>query len=407
MVRFSTRVWASVRRALVLSVTSFGTVSAQEPTAPLPAPAAIDSLVRRHMDDALLVGIGAAVLIDGQIAWVHSWGHRDVERTRPFTTHTPMKIASVTKPFVGVLLMQAVRACRLSLDEDINRYLPFRVVNPHHPAERITLRHLATHTSGITDRRSVYRATYHWGADATPTLEAFLTDYFTPGAPLYDRENFLDARPGAQRDYCNICAGLAGLIVERALRARLDSLLAERIFTPLGMMNSGMRLDAMPPDALSTHFVVSHGVVVPIPHYSGVTYPDGGVRSSITDLSRFFAAMLNDGLFATTRILESADAREMQRFQFTAQSHPDNFPPAEGNSGLFWRTKRNGALVGHGGNDPGVFIDMLSSPDRRVAVILMTNTSVPFDEMQPVLAIWDALWAEATARASALPTPRR
>jgi CubicO group peptidase (beta-lactamase class C family) len=385
--------------AVVVACAPLYALTAQPAPAPTTVPTDVDQLVRTQMAEAQLVGVGAAVLVNGRIAWVHAWGHRDVERSQPFTTHTPMKLASVTKPFVGVLLMQAVRAGRLSLDEDINRYLPFRVVNPHHPTARITLRHLATHTSGITDRLEVFRDSYRWGDASVPDLEAFLRDYVTPGAPLYHRDNFLDALPGTRRDYCNFCAGLAGLIVERALGGRLDVLLAERVFAPLGMHDSRLPLEDTRLDAPSTHFVVSHGLAVPILPYRGITYPDGGVYSSVADLSRFFSAMLRDGAFDGARILDAADAREMQRFQFTAQSHPENFPLSEGNSGLFWRTKRNGALVGHGGNDPGVFVDMLSSPDRRVAVILMTNTSVAPEDMGPVLKIWDALWADATARA--------
>ena len=50
---------------------------------------------------------------------------------------------------VALAVMQLVEAGRLDLDADINTYLPFKVVNPHHPNERITLRHLATHTSGM------------------------------------------------------------------------------------------------------------------------------------------------------------------------------------------------------------------------------------------------------------------
>ncbi len=55
--------------------------------------------------------------------------------------------------------MRAVQEGKLSLDTDINTYLPFKVVNPHHPNARITLWNLATHTSGIADRWEVYRDT--------------------------------------------------------------------------------------------------------------------------------------------------------------------------------------------------------------------------------------------------------
>src|SRR6185436_9845830 len=100
------------------------------------------------------------------------------QRTKPFTPNTIMNVGSIAKPFTGVALMRAVQEGKLSLDEDINAYLPFRVVNPYYPMEKITLRHLATHTSGITDQWSVYKNTYHFGGNAPEPLAEFLKSYF-------------------------------------------------------------------------------------------------------------------------------------------------------------------------------------------------------------------------------------
>lgn len=67
-------------------------------------------------------------------------------------------------------MMRAVHEGMLSLEEDVNTYLPFRVANPHHPNERITLRHLATHSSSITDRWEVYvPRCRHGGSGERPT----------------------------------------------------------------------------------------------------------------------------------------------------------------------------------------------------------------------------------------------
>ncbi len=268
-------------------------------------------------------------------------------------------------------------------------------MHPRHPTARITLRHLATHTSGIADHPDTYRATYRWGTEPTESLGDFLTSYFTPGAARYSAANFIDAAPGTQREYCNICAGLAGFIVERATGERLDRLTRRTILTPLGMRYSGWHLADLEPRLRSTHFVSHNGFAVPIPHYSGVTYPDGGLHTSVDELSRFFVAMLNDGALDGVRILDAERAREMQRLQFTAASHPTNFPPTEGNSGIFWRTKLRGALVGHGGNDPGVSADMLASLDGRTAFIVLMNTSVAGEDGKAVGAIWNAIRTHA------------
>jgi CubicO group peptidase (beta-lactamase class C family) len=117
-----------------------------------------------------------------------------------------MNVGSIAKPFTGVAMMRAVQEGKLSLDEDINQYLPFRVVNSHFPNERITLRHLATHTSGITDDEEVYAGTYHYGGDSPDSLGDFLQRYFVPAdRPRRQRPGRADRdavgpRQGGRRD---------------------------------------------------------------------------------------------------------------------------------------------------------------------------------------------------------------
>jgi CubicO group peptidase (beta-lactamase class C family) len=308
-----------------------------------------------------------------------------------------MNIASISKPFTGVAMMRAVQEGKLSLDEDINSYLPFRVVNPHHPTEKITLWHLATHTSGIADRDEVYSRAYHFGGDSPESLGRFIEQYFRPDGTSYSRDNFIDAKPGALREYSNIGAALAGYIVERAVGEPLNVYTRKHVFTPLGMKNSGWFLSEVDVAKHSTLFASQDGFPIPIQHYGLTTYPDGGVRTSVADLSTFFVALLNGGESRGARILDSKTAAEMTRFQFTDANRPTNFPAADGNSGLFWRTKYNGTRVGHGGNDPGVKADMLAVPSGEIGVVLLVNTSTSTEGagQKAYSAVFNALWKYA------------
>ena len=378
---------------LALSWVSAATAQPQSPA--FPTNAVLDSLVTEQMADAGIMGLGAAVIVDRQVVWMKGYGFTDWQRTRPFTPNTIMNVGSIAKPFVGVAMMRAVQEGKLSLDEDINQYLPFRVVNPHHPTERITLRHLATHTSGITDRREVYSGTYHYGGDSPEPLGRFLEQYFARDGKNYSRDNFLDARPGARRDYSNIAAALAGYIVERAFGEPLNVYTRKHIFTPLGMTGTGWFLSEVDLANHSTLFVSQNGHIIPIPLYGGTTWPDGGIRTSVADLSKFFIALLNGGESQGVRILDAGMAAEMQRFQFTDANRPENYPAEEGNSGLFWRTKFNGTRVGHGGNDPGLQAEMLSDLDKEVGVVLFSNTSLSGSEGRAFNTIFDALWKYA------------
>lgn len=386
-------------KPMILTLATFATllvsgqVASEAPARP-PASSAsttLDTVIKQHMGKAGMVGVGAAIIVDKEVVWTKGYGFADQEHAVPFTPDTIMNVGSIAKPFTGVAMMRAVHEGKLSLDEDINQYLPFRVVNPHCPKEIITLRHLATHTSSITDRWAVYAGTYHYGGDSPESLGHFLQQYFSRDGKNYSPDNFLDAKPGERRDYSNIGAALAGFIVERAFGQPLNVYTRNHIFTPLHMTRTGWFLSEVDLANHARLYVSQNGFVIPIPLYGGTTYPDGGVRTSVADLSKFFIALLNGGSYRDARILDPGSTAEMLRFQFNDANRPKNFPAEEGNSGLFWRTKFKGKMVGHGGNDPGILTEMLSDLSKDVGVILFVNTSLSGSDQRASATVFDAL----------------
>ena len=124
--------FSSIATAIFLMA---GRLTAVDQSNPSTAPAArsLDSVIVKRMDEAGIVGLAAAIVVDRKVVWMKGYGFADKRRAVPFTPDTVMNIGSISKTFTGVALMRAVQEGKLSLDEDINRYLPFRVVNPHHP----------------------------------------------------------------------------------------------------------------------------------------------------------------------------------------------------------------------------------------------------------------------------------
>jgi CubicO group peptidase (beta-lactamase class C family) len=237
------------------------------------------------------------------------------------------------------------------------------------------LRQLATHTSGITDREPVYESSYHSGGDSPVALDTFLRDYFEPGGRLYSPDNFVDAEPGRLREYSNIGAALAAHAVERATGTPFPASTRESIFRPLGMSGTGWFLSEIDRSRHARPYDASSGTPVEVPLYGLATYPDGGLRTSVSDLARFFLALLGDGSFDGSRVLSPGGVAELRRFHYTAANRPENVRLEEKNSGIFWSTKMDVTLVGHGGSDPGVQAEMLAEPSLRVGVILLSNTT--------------------------------
>lgn len=352
----------------------------------------LDAVIEQKMNESGIVGIGAAIIVDNEVVWTKGYGYADKDNKIPFTPTTIMNVGSISKTFTGVALMRAIEQKKLSLDEDINKYLPFKVVNPYFPNEKITLRHLATHTSGITDRAPIYDRAYHYGGDPIETLEAFLKNYFIPGSTSYAKENFLNYKPGSYREYSNIAAALAGYIVELRTDEKLNLYSKKHIFKPLKMDDTGWFLSEINLKNHSRLYDKQTDVLKPVALYSLATYPDGGVRTSVTDLSKFFISLLNEGSYKGTRILKKESVAEMLKFQFPDTFRPENVQPEKLNSGIFWATKQGATQIGHSGSDPGVKAEMLSNLSKDVAVVLISNTTLTTENMlKYYFGIYDAL----------------
>ena len=370
------------------------TAGSGAPPAPASLQASTDRSIERRMQQAKIVGLGAAIIVNKKLVWTKGYGFADKERALPFRPNTIMNIGSISKTITGAALMRAVQDGKLSLDDDINKHLPFKVANPYFPNDPMTLRQLATHTSSITDRGSVYAGAYHFGRDSPENLGEFLRDYFASDGKNYSKENFLDAKPGRHREYSNIAAALAGYIVELAVGEKFNAYTKRTIFAPLKMDDTGWLMSEVD---LTRHsnLYIAQGLAVPIQLYGLSTYPDGGLRTTVEDLSRFFIALLNDGACDGVRILQKQSVDEMLKFQYDAAKKPDNVKlSGEGslNSGIFWATKESQTRIGHSGADPGLVTMMLSDVEKKVGVILFVNTATRQEDGEAYGAIFDELW---------------
>ncbi|KRT17876.1 hypothetical protein ASU31_00860 [Pedobacter ginsenosidimutans] len=336
----------------------------------------LDAMIQKSIDESGMVGLSAAIIVKGKIVWMKGFGYADKELRKPFTPNTIMNIASITKTITGVCVMKAVEEGKLSLDADINTYLPFKVINPHFPDEKITLRNLGTHTSGIMDRSPVYENSYFYGGDSPVALEDFLRSYFDVNGELYSKDNFLNYKPGTFWEYSNIATGLAGYIVERVTGIGLNVYSRNNIFKPLGMKNTGWFSTEINMGAYSKGYDKQGDTLKLIPYFGVPTYPDGGVRTSVAELSKYFITLLGDGQYHGKRILKRSSIDSMQRYQFSSGHKPENLNLSSKNAGLFWATKDGGRKIGYGGTDPGVKTEMLADLDKEVAVVLFSNTSL-------------------------------
>lgn len=333
----------------------------------------LDEFATAQFDSKSIPGMAVAIVGNGAIVWSKGYGFADAAKKVPVTPDTPFMIGSVSKAVMGVALMHAVQDGKIELDQDVNRYVDFEIVNPLVPSNTgddkrpITLRHLATHTSGIIDREWHYMNSYVTG-DPQISLDQYLRNYLDKSGADYRPEgNFLANEPGAVSEYTNIGASLAAQCLHGATSLRLDDYSERNIFAPLEMHNTGWFLSKF---ADQTNLAVPHGLWNrPHPHYGYPTWPEGQLRTSANDLARMLAMVMNGGQLDGARILSETTVDAMLEKQ--------TFEGLESiaGEGIFWSYTRGG-LVGHNGGDVGVTTTMYFNPETNIGVVVLTNANV-------------------------------
>lgn len=322
------------------------------------------------------------------------FGFADLAARRPYNVTTVQPIGSISKTLIGMALMKGVERGWFGLDDDINAILPFPVRNPAFPDRPITLRQLATHTSGIVDRETVYAGGYVPGERNPLRIDAFLKSYFSKDGKTYSKRNFAATAPGSTYAYSNIGATLAAYAVEVKAGESYADFTRKTFLQPLGMTSSGWIDAETGPD----HAILYGEKLKPYPLYTLATYPDGGLRTSCTDLARLVTAVLK-GRAGEDGVLKASEIAALLKPEFAAGKMPAGLSVKEPNQGIFWQYRHEGT-IGHFGGDPGVTTFMGIDPKTNIGRIVLAN--VGGEEALrayggELAAIWRAVLAHAPA----------
>jgi CubicO group peptidase (beta-lactamase class C family) len=322
----------------------------------------LDRFLQTKLHDSHCPGFGLAAVNDGDVVWSDGVGLARVAQEQPVRRDTMFMLASISKTFIVTALMQVWEQGGIDLDGDINDVLPFRVRSPAFPSTPITARQLLTHTSGIRDNWDVLIKTYTQG-DCPMPLHTYMRQYLVKGGRFYyPAKNFTGRAPGTHYAYCNIGASLAADLVEAATGVDFAKWCEKRIFTPLGMSDTGWHLRdldrhriALPYTGRRSSQWKSHGL------YGYPDYPDGALRTTAHSLAKFLAAYARDG----GPILKPA----------TVDLILSNQKITPGWQGLIWYRSKGprGWLVGHSGGDYGVSTEMWFRQSDGAGAIVLAN----------------------------------
>ena len=330
----------------------------------------LDEYIVNEMESEHFPGVATVIVKNGEIVWLECYGFADVENGIPVTHSTQFLLASMSKLFTGTATMQLKEDGMLQLNDDINEYLPWQLNHPVHSTTPMTIQQLMTHTSSINDNWAAM-SNYYGYPDPTMSLEACMLDYFTVAGENYNaNQNFIGSTPGTTFKYSNMATALNGYITEIVSSTPFDDYCDEHIFEPLCMEKTAWHMADLDSNEVARPYSYSNGNFIANPHYGFADYPDGQLRSSISDLASFMIAFLNGGTLGSNAILSPSSVSEMWTQQI---------PSIESKQGLNWykdllyHSGGETLLWGHNGGELGVSTDMYVDPESNIGLCVLSN----------------------------------
>ncbi len=353
--------------------------------------AEVDRVLEQAIADRAFPGAVVAVGHRGKLAYLRAFGHQRYDDGAPaVAVDTLYDLASLTKVVVTTsLAMMMVDEGRLDLDAPVQSYLP-RFAGPG--KERVTVRHLLTHSAGIDWWAPLFREIAGWKAYVERV----------EGMPLV-------YEPGTETKYSDLGIILLGEILQRVSGRSLEELARERLFAPLGMGETTYRPSRellariAPTERDPWRGRVVHGEVHDENAFAmGGVAPHAGLFSTAPELARFAQMLLWKGTYGHQRLIARTTVESFTR---RAGVVPGS------DRALGWDTKSEtgssaGTLFsahafGHTGfTGTSIWID----PARDLFVVLLTNRVHPTRENRKIFEVRPAV-ADAVVRALVDPTP--
>jgi CubicO group peptidase (beta-lactamase class C family) len=314
----------------------------------------LDGFMPFALQRADIAGAVVVVVKDGRTLFQKGYGLSDVKTGKAVDPQTTLfRPGSISKLFTWTAVMQLVEQGKLDLDRDINAYLDFRI--PPAFGRPVTLRDLLTHTAGFEDRFKNVLV-----KDRASLLS--LDDYVRRALPprLFPPHTIVA--------YSNYGATLAGYIVQRVSGQSYATYIADHIFAPLNMTHSTFEQPV--PASLGSQ---PQGYVTasepPAPFEFIGTIPAGALSTTAADMAQFMIAHLQNGQYASTRILQAPTAVKMHAPAF--QSAPALQSLALG----FYGEDRNGhRVIGHAGDLISFHADLHLLLSDRVGLFVGLNS---------------------------------
>jgi len=336
--------------------------------------ATVDDIFKEYAKSHHMPGFVYGVVLDGMLIYSGGFGYENLKQQIAANTHSLFRIASMSKSFTALSILQLRDAEKLSLDDPVSKYLPemkkLRYLTTDAP--EITIRHLLTHGSGFPEDNP-------WGDRQLADSDLELMQLIEKGVSFSNV-------PGVNYEYSNLGFAILGQIIQKVSGIDFQEYTTENIFKPLGMNITVWEYEKVPEKKLAHgyNWIDESHMEIPLEHH-GSFGAMGGLITSIEDFTNYVALHLsawpsrNGG---ETGPLKRSSLREMHHpWRFTRLNVNYSYPNGRKcpiitayTYGLGWKQDCDGKVyIGHSGGLPGFGSDWRMMPDYGLAVMSFDN----------------------------------
>lgn len=298
-------------------------------------------------------GANIAIMDRGEIVYSEGLGVADRAENRPVDRNTRFNIGSVSKMFTAVAILLLVDEGKVGLDESVAKYIPEFTMKDDRFRD-ITLRMLFNHSSGLPG------SSFYFGYEPDGNMHRIMLETLS--------KSRLKHAPGAMSIYCNDGFTLAEIVVERVSGLSFIDFLAERVFRPLGMKNTGTSVGEIGGTNVAEFYATATGKRYPREVVS--VYGAGGLSSTAEDMARFGDSLTFQG---AGRLLSDASLKELVSTQPTPFS--DKLRGRQMMSEFGWEytglegyRERGIRVLGKGGNTMCYSSNLQVLPDEQIVI---------------------------------------
>jgi len=299
------------------------------------------------------MGASAGYAVKGDVVWQSAAGYADEDTKTFFEVQTKVRMASIAKPMTALAIMQLWERNEIDLDAPIQTYVPDY---PKHPKTQISIRHLLSHTSGISGYKNLKEQN-------STTEYKSLTDAL---GIFKDRELIFE--PGTKYSYTTYGYTVLGVIVERVSGMTFENYMQQHIWNVADMTNTGVVKFGAGLENASKIYRRKGGkgkAKKGVETNLSDRIPGGGLYTTVIDMLKFGNAVINN-------VFVKKETLDFMREHHSLEKENNGY----GFGWFLYGAKPNeGEIIGHSGAQMGCSSQLLIVPEKGIVTVILANTS--------------------------------